>query len=128
MNRIRVPQVETITIGSHPTHERIIVADYVLRELQSPADARRQYELGETGDSHRFLAREIGDCPDLTRNRIHPGGVFALWSADPPEESLTDGLNGVFESVRVRETKFYNPLLGLHDVNYIVVAQRAPSC
>ncbi|MCH8880375.1 MAG: hypothetical protein IID34_10890 [Planctomycetes bacterium] len=49
MNRIRVPQVETITIGSHPTHERIIVADYVLRELQSPADARRQYELGETG-------------------------------------------------------------------------------
>ncbi len=59
---------------------------------------------------------------------IHPGGVFALWSADPPEESLMDGLNGAFESVRVRESKFYNPLLALHDVNYIVVAQREPSC
>ncbi len=59
---------------------------------------------------------------------IHPGGVFALWSADPPEESLTDDLNGAFESVQVRETKFYNPLLDLHDVNYIVVAQRAPGC
>ncbi len=59
---------------------------------------------------------------------IHPGGVFALWSADPPETSLTDGLSGAFESVRVRETKFYNPLLCLHDVNYIVIAQRAPSC
>ena len=41
--------VKTNTTGSDPTHERIIVADYVLRELQSPADARRQYELGETG-------------------------------------------------------------------------------
>ena len=58
---------------------------------------------------------------------IQPGGVFALWSADPPEESLTDGLSGAFASVQVRETKFYNPLLDLHDVNYIVVAQRAPN-
>ena len=43
-------------------------------------------------------------------------------------ESLIDGLNGAFESVRVRQSKFYNPLLGLHDVNYIVVAQRASRC
>ena len=59
--------------------------------------------------------------------QIQPGGVFALWSADPPEESLTDGLSGAFASVQVRETKFYNPLLDLHDVNYIVVAQRTPN-
>ena len=56
------------------------------------------------------------------------GGTAIRWSTDPPEESLMDGLNSAFASVRVRETKFYNPLLGLHDVNYIVVAQRAPSC
>ncbi len=59
---------------------------------------------------------------------IHPGGVFALWSADPLEKSLMDRLSGVFENVQVRETKFYNPLLGRHDVNYIVVARRASSC
>ncbi len=59
---------------------------------------------------------------------IHPGGVFALWSADPLEKSLMDGLSGAFESVQVREAKFYNPLLGRHDVNYIVVARRASSC
>ena len=58
---------------------------------------------------------------------IHPGGVFALWSADPPEESLTDGLSGAFASVQVHEIKFYNPLLDLQDVNYIVVAQRTPN-
>ena len=47
-----------------------------------------------------------------------------MWSADPPEESLTDGLKGAFASVSVRESRFYNPLLDLHDVNYIVLAQR----
>ena len=60
-------------------------------------------------------------------SHIQPGGVFALWSADPPEESLTDGLRGAFAGVQVHETRFYNPLLDLHDVNYIVVAQRTPN-
>ena len=59
---------------------------------------------------------------------IYPGGVFALWSADPPAEALTDSLNDAFANVRVRESTFYNPLLDLHDVNYIVIAQRAPNC
>ncbi len=59
-------------------------------------------------------------------DHIQPGGVFALWSADPPEESLTGGLSSAFATIQVRETKFYNPLLNLYDVNYIVVAQRSP--
>lgn len=41
---------------------------------------------------------------------------------------MADGLNGAFESVQVHKTTRYNPLLDLHDVNYIVVAQRAPNC
>jgi len=57
--------------------------------------------------------------------RLHSGGVFALWSADPPEEQLLKGLGGAFAEVQVRESKFYNPLLDLHDVNYIVMARRA---
>ena len=59
---------------------------------------------------------------------IHPGGVFALWSADPPEQSLTDGLKAVFANVETHESKFYNPMLDFEDVNYIVVAQCAPDC
>ncbi len=58
-------------------------------------------------------------------SHIKPGGVFALWSADPPEESLTTALGVAFTSVRVREATFYNPLLNIEEVNYIVVAQRA---
>jgi len=57
--------------------------------------------------------------------RIHPGGVFALWSADPPQEALTSALSVAFEAVQVRETKFFNPLIDEEDVNYIIVAQRA---
>ncbi len=60
-------------------------------------------------------------------NHIQPGGVFALWSADPPEDSLTDSLSSAFASVHIRESKFYNPLLDEQDVNYIVIAQRATS-
>ncbi len=56
-------------------------------------------------------------------DHLHSGGVFALWSADPPEPSLIDGLDNAFASVQVRESKFYNPLLDLDDVNYIVIAQ-----
>ncbi len=61
-------------------------------------------------------------------DHLQPGGVFALWSADSPEESLTESLNGAFENVCVRKVEFYNPLLDEQDVNYIIVAQCATSC
>lgn len=56
-------------------------------------------------------------------DRLHPGGVFALWSADSPERVFVDGLESVFASVRVRESKFFNPLLNKEDANYIFIAQ-----
>ncbi|MFQ5461277.1 MAG: spermidine synthase [Phycisphaerae bacterium] len=58
-------------------------------------------------------------------DHIEPGGVFALWSADRPDESLINALSGAFADVGVRDVNFYNPMLDLHDVNYIVVARRA---
>ena len=56
-------------------------------------------------------------------DRLHPGGVFALWSADPPTRTLVDGLESVFSSVQVHESKFHNPLMHEDDVNYIFVAR-----
>jgi spermidine synthase len=56
-------------------------------------------------------------------DHLHPGGVFALWSADPPEPTLTDALQGTFNDVQVRESAFHNPLLNLQDVNYIIIAR-----
>ncbi len=56
-------------------------------------------------------------------DRLHPGGVFALWSAEPPQRAFVDGLESAFLSVQVHESKFYNPLLNEEDVNYIFVAR-----
>jgi spermidine synthase len=55
--------------------------------------------------------------------RLERGGVFTVWSADPPEEMFLDGLRSVFADVRVRECTFHNPLLNQDDVNYIYVAK-----
>ena len=56
---------------------------------------------------------------------LHPGGVFALWSADPPEPALLGTLHSAFARADVHESRFHNPLLNVNDVNYIVTAQRA---
>ncbi len=62
----------------------------------------------------------------LTRlgTRLQPEGVFALWSADPPEPPFADVLRGVFAHVEVCECRFHNPLLDEDDVNYIMIARR----
>ncbi len=57
-------------------------------------------------------------------DRLHPGGVFALWSADPPDDAFVYDLESVFGRVQVRESKFHNPLLNEDGVNTIFVAQR----
>lgn len=56
-------------------------------------------------------------------DRLHSGGAFSVWSADPPEEPFLDGLRSVFADVHVRECAFHNPLLGRDDVNYIYLAK-----
>ncbi len=55
---------------------------------------------------------------------LHPGGVFALWSADPPDDALLEGLRASFPSVQASKASFYNPLLNEQDVNCIYIAQR----
>jgi hypothetical protein len=56
-------------------------------------------------------------------DRLHAGGVFALWSAGPPEESFLTDVRAAFCEVEVHESRFFHPLLNEDDVNYIVVAR-----
>ncbi len=42
--------------------------------------------------------------------KLHPGGVFGLWSDDPPEETFMAALEEVFESCESHVVSFYNPL------------------
>lgn len=57
--------------------------------------------------------------------RLHAGGVFALWSAERPEESFLNDLRAAFRKTDVHESRFFHPLLNEQDVNYIIVARRA---
>ena len=57
--------------------------------------------------------------------RLHPGGVFALWSDDPPEAAFTALLASVFADVAAHEVTFANPLTGGTSSNTVYVATTA---
>ncbi|MFJ9025322.1 spermidine synthase [Streptomyces sp. NPDC102259] len=57
---------------------------------------------------------------------LHPGGVFALWSNDPPDEQFTSALTEVFAQAAARVVDFDNPLQGGTSTNTVYVARTAP--
>jgi len=58
----------------------------------------------------------------LTRY-LHPGGAFALWSNDPPDDDFLQALGQVFASPRAHVVTFHNPLLNVEAANTIYVAR-----
>jgi spermidine synthase len=44
--------------------------------------------------------------------QLHEGGIFALWSDDPPEEKFMKDLNEVFAHCETHIVPFHNPILG----------------
>lgn len=53
---------------------------------------------------------------------LRPGGVFALWSDDPPEESFLEALRAVFARVEGHSVAFDNPITGGVSRNGVYVA------
>ncbi|MEU4830877.1 spermidine synthase [Streptosporangium sp. NPDC023615] len=53
---------------------------------------------------------------------LHPGGVFALWSDDPPEEEFEALLTEVFATSRAHVVTFPNHLTGGESANTVYVA------
>jgi spermidine synthase len=68
-----------------------------------------------TVDGMRRLARHLT-----------PGGVFALWSDDPPDEAFVEVLRAVFETVEGHTVEFDNPLTDGRSRNGVYVAVLAP--
>ena len=56
---------------------------------------------------------------------LHPGGVFAMWSDDPPDEEFMEIIDKAFASVRAHEVTFPNPLLDSESASTVYVAHRA---
>jgi spermidine synthase len=56
------------------------------------------------------------------RTRLRPGGVFALWSDDPPDEGFLRSLDRAFRSVTAHVVEFDNHLTGGTSANTVYVA------
>lgn len=59
--------------------------------------------------------------------QLLPGGVFALWSNEAPDEQFTATLRQVFTEVRAEVVTFDNPLQGREAANTVYLAKRALS-
>ncbi len=55
---------------------------------------------------------------------LRPGGVYALWSNDPPDESYLDVLRPQFTDVAAEVVEFPNPLQGRTATNTVYLATR----
>jgi spermidine synthase len=57
--------------------------------------------------------------------QLHPGGVFALWSDDPPDEEFIAALNTVFAETTAHIVRFPNVLLQSESASTVYVASKA---
>jgi hypothetical protein len=75
-------------------HAVVVDIDHSPRHLLHPSHADLYQVAG---------LRRLGE-------RLHPGGVFALWSNDPPDGEFTAALTQSFTSARAEVVRFDNPL------------------
>jgi spermidine synthase len=57
------------------------------------------------------------------QRHLSPGGVFALWSDDPPDAEFGAVLAGVFATTHAHVVDFANPLTGGTSSNTVYVAR-----
>lgn len=55
--------------------------------------------------------------------RLHPGGVFGLWSDDPPDALFMDEMRAVFSDVRGHVVPFPNPYTGGTSSNTVYIGR-----
>jgi spermidine synthase len=94
------------SLQPHRFHAVLVDIDHSPRHLLDPG--------------HADLYRPDGLCR-LARH-LHPGGVFALWSNDPPDAEFTASLSQVFAEVRAEVVRFANPLQEQKATNTVYLA------
>jgi len=58
--------------------------------------------------------------------KLHPGGIFGLWSNDPPDEKFTCLLKTVFQSAQSHIITFANPYTGGESSCTVYTATKPP--
>jgi spermidine synthase len=85
----------------------VVDIDHSPRHLLNPANAPFYAEPG---------VRRLSE-------RLRPGGVFTLWSNDPPDDDYLAVLSAVFDDVRCEVVPFDNPLQEREATNSVYVAR-----
>ncbi len=88
-------------------HAVLVDIDHTPRHLLDPSHAPF------------YTAEGLGRLADV----LHPGGVFALWSDDPPDQGFRDVLAEVFEREEAHVVSFPNPYTGGSSTNTVYVAR-----
>ena len=117
---------------------RFVLADFFVRA----ADPQRGFDPANPGRKFHAVLLDIDHSPrnllhasnaafyeraglQKLAEQLHPGGVFALWSDDPPDERFLEDLRAVFETVQVEVVPFANPLLDRESESTVYVARLA---
>ncbi len=66
-----------------------------------------------------YTEQSLGKLAD----KLHPGGLFGLWSNDPPDSEFTNLLDSVFLSSESHVVTFPNPYTGGESTNTVYLAQ-----
>jgi spermidine synthase len=73
-------------------------------------------------DSRHGAFYEPAGLRRLARH-LHPGGAFALWSNDSPDEDFVKSLAAAFATAQAHVVKFHNPLQNRESANTVYVAR-----
>jgi spermidine synthase len=92
-----------------PTDAVLLDVDHSPRQVLHPSHAGLYAEAGLAG----------------LRDQLRPGGVFALWSDEAPDDAFTGLLQRVFATTVAHVVPFANPLTGGESANTVYVARRA---
>ncbi len=90
-------------------HAVLLDIDHSPRDLLNPRNASFYTRAGLEG-----LAAQL-----------HPRGLFAMWSDEPPDEEFMGVIDTVFADVRAHVVTFANPLLDSESASTVYVAQKA---
>ena len=72
------------------------------------------------GNSAFYSAQGLQSLAD----KLHPGGIFGLWSNDPPDVEFTSLLDKVFQSSETHIVTFPNPYTGGESSNTVYLAHK----
>jgi spermidine synthase len=72
------------------------------------------------GNKDFYTATGLGSLAD----KLHPGGVFGLWSNDPPDAEFSAVLGSVFPTSESHIVTFPNPYTGGESSNTVYIAKK----